>query len=944
MDHDSGSTLAAELTDWFWRSGLQRRAPYSLGPSDWLRTLYDVRVSFASVKEGLERNRPAMAIWGPSQTGKSTSVSAYLDAGAKFTGDAATDGEGSGMHWPGGAPFFFMAPRVADLETLPPHLTSRVINPYNKGMDGSSCLSRFLPGSIEKDAAPYHVSDPMHPVEVYLVTPDDLWHALARGFSTECVTKVGRRPGQWTLERFKREVKAAIQKAPEKPPAISRDAFERLHALAGVLDDLAQSDDPTFEALGADGEAWQAALRALFEEPRLICDPAIVDDLAARVFWEGASAMTEWYNRMADTWRRLAGPGGQWDGKRVLCSLEAAGVFLNMGACVVAYQPRESNPNSPTAIIQDRIARLSYAIDGDVVRIGCNGAGQPLGASADEFSIIQGLVWELVIPINLANLPEKPFPDAPEKPNTLREFLEVADLLDFPGVGNETKALENRIVLDEADIRELKAKAAASDATPQDRERATRCFSPLLFFKEIVKRGKTASIVSTYAKRLSIDGFSMFQGLRGYACPNADQLINGIKSWWKHLAPEYFAQPQGESPYPLNLVLTWWARQLNLAVNPNDSNIYGVIDGVVNNLGRIKEPDVCVTFAIHDHASPDRDQAELKLDFNPGSQRYENLHREKAFARQFQREVSRKSFDAMITDEVTGGAEFFFAEAVKQMKTCRQGGGKSRIDFLNTRAGEAAQRLLTLLAVRDLVPQPKPRDDRREHLEKFRGRLREILAAAPEEDLLELNHGLRELLNIRSSDLLPLPRGADEVNAEFVETQFRAWGEAQSRRFESEPGFRRLVHKLGLEEQGAVREVTLALGQSVAPDFGKMADWLARIIRYHDGRERNDLGRLLALQMGNAVVRGNNRQRRDPGDDDFDDESSSSKKKAVSPYRDYFLMPFAGEKAQLDQLIQRQIKPQKRPDQPGDTELAALLKRFESKLTAATPQTAEAGA
>lgn len=938
MDHDSGSTVAAELTDWYWKLGVQRRAPYALGPSDWLRTLYDVRVSLGSVKEGLERHRPAMAIWGPSQTGKSTSVSAYLDAGAKYTGDEATDGEGSGLHWPGGVPFFFMAPRVADLETLPSHLTGRVINPYNKGMDGSSCLSRFLPGSTEPDKAPFHVSDPMFPVELYLVTPDDLWHAIARGFSTECVTKVGRRPGQWSLERFSREVKTVLKRAPEKPGAPDRDAYERLHALTGVLDDLAQSDDPTFEALGADGESWQAALRGLFEEPRLMSDASLVDELAARIFWEGAPSMTDWYNKMAETWRRLAGPQGQWHGKRVLCSLDAAGVFLNMGACVVAYQPRESNPQSPAAIIQDKISKLSFEMDDEVVRIGCTGRGEALGATADDFSVLQGLVWELVIPINLDNLPEKPFPDAPDKPNTLRDFLNAADLLDFPGVGNETKAIENRIVLDEADIKDLKAKAAKPDATPQDKERAARCFSPQLFFKEIVKRGKTASIVSTYAKRLSIDGFSIFQGLRGYACPNADQLINGIKSWWKHLAPDYFAQPQGESPYPLNLVLTWWARQLNLAVNPNDSNIYGVIDGIVNNLGRIKEPEVCVTFAIHDHASPDRDQAEVKLDFAPGSERYNNLHKEKGFARQFHRDVSKKSFDAMVSDTVTGGAEFFFAQATEQMQACRSADGKSRLDFLNTRADSAVQSLLTLLATRDLVPQPKPRDDRKEHLERFRDGLRAKIDEAAEEEMLDLNFGLRELLNIRASDLLPIPRSAEEVNAEYVEAQFRTWAEAQSRRFENHAHFRTLVAMTGLQDQGTVRETTLALGQSVAPDYGKLGDWLVRIIRFHEGRERIDLGRLLALRMGNAVVRGNNRNRREPEEDDFDDESSSNKKK-TSPYRDYFVAPFAGEKGQLDQLITRQIKAQKRPDQAGDAELAAILKKFESALAAVASST-----
>ncbi len=873
-----------------------------------------------------------MAIWGPSQTGKSTSVSAYFDAGAKFTGDPATDGEGSGLHWPGGPPFFFMAPRVEDIEKLPPHLTARVLNPYNKGMDGSSCLSRFLPGSTTAGEQPYHVSDPAYPVELYLVTPEELWHALARGFSTECVTKVGRRPGQWNLERFRREVKTVLQqKAPEKPGPIVREAFEHLHSLATVLDDLAQSDDPTFEALGADREAWLAALRALFEEPRLMCDPAVVDELAARVFWEGASAMTEWFNKMADTWRHLAGPAGRWHGKRVLCSLEAAGVFLNMGACVVAYQARESNPNSPAAIIQEHIARLTFETDDKHVRIGCTGRGESLGSTADEFSILQGLVWELVVPINLANLPEHPFPQAPEKPNTLRDFLAQADLLDFPGVGNETKAIENRIVLDDADIRALRAKGASADATPQDRERASRCFSPLLFFKEIVKRGKTASIVSTYAKRLSIDGFSIFQGLRGYACPNADQLINGIKSWWKHMAPDYFADPQGESPYPLNLVLTWWARQLNLAVNPNDTNIYGVIDGVVNNLGRIKEPDVCTTFAIHDHASPDRDQAELKLDFNPGSTRYENLSREKLFARQFQRDVSKQSFREMITDRTTGGAEFFFAQATGQMKHCREPGGRSRLDFLSSRGAEAVQALQRLATTRDMVPQPKPRDDRREHLERFRAALKPLVQEARNGDFREMNHALRELLNVRASDLLPVPRAADEVTNEHIEAQFRTWAEAQARRFEGDSGFRGAVQRLGLAEQEQVRETTLALGQSVAPDFPKIGEWLQGLVRYHEGWERPDLSRLLSLQMGNAVVRGNNRQRREVEDESFD-EGARNKAKATLPYRDYFLQPFVGEKGQLDQLIQRQIRPQKRPDQPGDAELVALLKRVDASL------------
>jgi len=50
MDLDSGSPLAAELTDWFWQFGVQRRAPYALGPSEWLRSLYDARSSLRTFR------------------------------------------------------------------------------------------------------------------------------------------------------------------------------------------------------------------------------------------------------------------------------------------------------------------------------------------------------------------------------------------------------------------------------------------------------------------------------------------------------------------------------------------------------------------------------------------------------------------------------------------------------------------------------------------------------------------------------------------------------------------------------------------------------------------------------------------------------------------------------------------------------------------------------
>jgi hypothetical protein len=235
------------------------------------------------------------------------------------------------------------------------------------------------------------------------------------------------------------------------------------------------------------------------------------------------------------------------------------------------------------------------------------------------------------------------------------------------------------------------------------------------------------------------------------------------------------------------------------------------------------------------------------------------------------------------------------------------------------------------MSTRDLVPEPKPRDDRREHLQRFQSGFADALSGAEPEDFLDLNHALRTLLNIRAAELLPIPRSADEITIEHVEAQFRAWVEAQCRRYEADADLRRLWTSLGLADERMVRDTTLALAQSVALDYPKMAEWLASVVRHHQKHERPDLSRLLALAMGNAVVRGASKRRQAAGNDDFGSGSRAAK---AAPYKDFFLAPFAGEKGQLQQLIQRDIRPQKRPDQPGDAKILEL-----SKLLGEDPET-----
>ncbi|MCC5833459.1 MAG: hypothetical protein JJU20_01885 [Opitutales bacterium] len=937
--------LARKLESWYWQFGLHREEPYALPPGKWLT---DISRSARTLERGhsaLRNSRPAMAIWGPSQTGKSTVISSYIDAGINMAdGSAQQEGEGLGLHWPGGLPFFFMAPRVADPESLPSHLTRMVLNPFNKGMDGSACLTRFVPGSTEAREDHHQVTDPKYPVELHLVQLDDLWHALARGYSTECLGRNDRQPKAWDLERLQRATRDVLAESKGKPGPANAGAFNELMRLREVLNDLAASDDPVFSELSTDRDTWHSYLRGLFQEPALLASRDMVRRLAERILWDDAPTLSRWFRLLAQRYDAWLGPDGSWANRRLLCSLEAAALFLNMGASAIAYAPRQNNPDAPYAIIQDLVSRLACEVDDETVRIGCeSGLSQPLGQSAEEFSILQGLVWELVVPINMDHLPEHPFADDPEidpeaskRPNALKNFLEVADILDFPGVGNETKSLENRIIIDEKQIAEIQQRAKAPDATPQDQSRAEKCFTPVLFFREILKRGKTASIVATYGKRLNIDAFAIFQGARGYACPNADQIINGVKTWWRHLAPDYLKNPQGESPFPLNLVITWWAKQLNLAQNPDDTNIYGVIEGIVSNLGIIRDAKVSTTFAIHDHQSPDRDQAELKVDVAPGSTRYKNLTNETAFKHQFAREISRQSFDAMVSDKLTGGAEFFFLQAREQMLALRER-SDGRTQRIQTQMVRAAENLLEALNWPDLVPQPKVQDKRREHLEAFLEKVRTAIEQTDVEALRGLNRFLRELVNIHASNLPGVPE-RNQVSTAAIENAFDSWVAEHSQSLSGDARFQTEARLLGLNESAEIRTLLRSLVESIRPDLPAISEWLKKSLAVGSVASSAQYQRLLALRMGNALVYGED----GPRTSNQAAYSQGTSDLTIADTRDaatrFFIAPLIGDGGRIQSLAEREVTPRKRPDLAGDDAIRSL---FEAARELNLPETAQ---
>src|SRR5215467_12258629 len=141
------------LIEWFWSQGVQRDGIYTLSPSDWLRTLYKANETLRQAEASGRDLRPAFALWGPSQSGKSTLLSNFLDQKVwsklrpnpdeweKLAPGELVDGTASALYWPGSDPCIFLC----DLPQSEQHRAERVVtmNPFTGGRDASAVLTRF---------------------------------------------------------------------------------------------------------------------------------------------------------------------------------------------------------------------------------------------------------------------------------------------------------------------------------------------------------------------------------------------------------------------------------------------------------------------------------------------------------------------------------------------------------------------------------------------------------------------------------------------------------------------------------------------------------------------------------------------------------------------------------------------------------------------------------
>ncbi len=288
---------------------------------------------------------------------------------------------------------------------------------------------------------------------------------------------------------------------------MSRQAYERLHAVADILEDLIIAEWARYRNLRSH---WDTLRPLLLGQASLLSSPELVDDFAAKLFWNGEENITTLFHRLRQIREQIQKLSS---GKPIFCSCRVAKLFLNINS----YQDCLESP-APEAEFDVRCSIDSSRVFLD------HTATNRLFSIPSEFGLWQGLAWELIFPVKAATISRS----APQA----SAFLQEADLQDFPGVA---LAMPGGV------------KNAASEMTPEE------------LLTRVLKRGKTASVVAHRARELGIDSFCL---LIRMSTPPAqpDQLIHGIKIWLNALR---LPLPPAANEVPLNLVLTFGAKVVN---------------------------------------------------------------------------------------------------------------------------------------------------------------------------------------------------------------------------------------------------------------------------------------------------------------------------------------------------------------------------------------------
>jgi Putative bacterial virulence factor len=623
----------------------------------------------------------------------------------------------SALQWPGGKPFRFRG--SADF--------ADALNPYNTRSDASSCVTRFFASET--------VVAPLHPVQVTLTSRRQILQALAAGYLLECrvesATSVLR---DWEPN----QIRGLLSSVGSTTRSMNKEAVELLLEVVSVIDRLGEDEHARYRKLRWDSE-WNGVLKgALISDPERASALSRAELLAFELLWDSQEKITGLYRELEDYRDTLQRRFGF---RTLFTSLKLASMILDIDAYPALARTGDYDPRRATDF--EQLCRQARArLEGERVLLDVDGGGDSLFREPKEFGLFQALIWELAVPLRADFLQAQGKPAA--------DFLEVCDLLDVPGVARQyEKASSEKI--------NLKAEHVGT--------------TELLV--RVVKRGKTATIISRHAEQMLIDSVLLLVKA-GDPPAQPPQLIGGVQSIWR-AASVNPAAIDGKQRVPIAICLTMMSQLIDemAAVGP-DKFDPGKLGKMLSDLGPLVDPHVATIFmTTYPHlpaGSFSTAAEELRTRILPAMLEMPWLKE------RFARELERGSLVALIEDE-DGGVGYLLRGLTTLLEQAK------RIS--------AAQRAATFRQkVEDLISEALPRRNPDE------ARHREVLLKVvsgieqqvqrptnrPEELTQKISSDLRAAFSFRGSDFAPYPVAVNDIEGavHYLRGQLDHWVARQS--------------------------------------------------------------------------------------------------------------------------------------------------------------------
>jgi hypothetical protein len=381
------------MIDWYWSHGRQRSGRYALS-MQWIVDAYKIRDLAAAIISSTGQTKRAIAVWGPSQAGKSTMLSRFIDD---------PDGPGSALNWTSDDNF-----RFSRSEKYP---DATPLNPFNTGNDASGSVTKFY-----LTDSPAH---PAFPVEITLASRRHALQALAAGYMAECdLTLLGSRERQWDKDELNEILNAQSGGTPQ------RDAVELLLDVISAVGRLGEHGG-RFSRLTQHGAMSPEIVQSILSSAGPRSSIAASESFACDLFWDAKSRLNDLFARL-ESYR--VGIGAMFGDAPIFCSLPFASLVLDINAyALLAGEGSHQENRSRTTRRLVEGARWRKDTTGAVLIGFDHGhAGEPLFRRPEDFGLFQALTWELAVPLR------RDFLQA--RSEEVVSFLEEFDVFDVPGV------------------------------------------------------------------------------------------------------------------------------------------------------------------------------------------------------------------------------------------------------------------------------------------------------------------------------------------------------------------------------------------------------------------------------------------------------------------------------------------------------------------------------